>query len=380
MRIGIPAEIRPGETRVAATPETIRKLIQSERHTCIVQAHAGVAASIPDADFEAAGAAIAARGADVYAQSDMVLKVRAPDTAELPLLRGGLVLVGLLNPHDDAGIDALAATGVTAFAMEAIPRITRAQTMDALSSQANIAGYKAVLLAANEYGRFMPMLMTAAGTVKAARVLVLGAGVAGLQAIATAKRLGAVVEAFDVRPAVKEQVESLGARFVEVPVSDAEKAAAETAGGYARDMSVDYMQRQAALIDERARAADIIITTALVPGRRAPVLLREDTVQRMKPGSVIVDLAVEQGGNCVLTERDRVVTKHGVLLVGYSNLPAMVAADASALYARNLLSFVNLLLDPATGALTIDRSDEIIGASLVCIDGAPVRKREATLA
>jgi NAD(P) transhydrogenase subunit alpha len=380
MRIGIPAEIRPGETRVAATPETVRKLSQGQRHSCIVQAHAGTAASIPDADFEAAGAAITAHGADVYAQSDIVLKVRAPETGELPLLRRGSVLVGLLNPHDEAGIDTLAATGVTAFAMEAIPRITRAQTMDVLSSQANIAGYKAVLLAANEYARFMPMLMTAAGTVKAARVLVLGAGVAGLQAIATARRLGAMVEAFDVRPAAKEQVESLGARFVEVPVNDAEKDAAETADGYAREMSEDYRERQAALIDERARAADIIITTALVPGRRAPVLLREETVERMKPGSVIVDLAVEQGGNCVLTERDRVATRHGVLLVGYANLPAMVAADASALYARNVLSFVNLLLDPSTGELKVDRTDEIIGASLVCIDGAPVRKREATLA
>jgi NAD(P) transhydrogenase subunit alpha len=380
MRIGIPAEIRPGETRVAATPETIRKLVQSGRHTLTVQAHAGVAASIRDADFEAAGAAITARGADIYTQADLVLKVRAPEAAELPLLRRGSVLVGLLNPHDEAGIDALAGTGVTAFAMEAIPRITRAQTMDVLSSQATIAGYKAVLLAANEYGRFMPMLMTAAGTVKAARVLVLGAGVAGLQAIATAKRLGAVVEAFDVRRAVKEQVESLGARFVEVPITDAERTAAETAGGDAREMSEDYKQRQAALIDERARVADIIITTALVPGRRAPMLLREDTVQGMKPGSVIVDLAVEQGGNCVLTERDRVVVKHGVQLIGQSNLPAMVAADASALYARNVLSFVSLLMDPATGALKIDRADEIVGASLVCIDGAPARKREASLA
>lgn len=380
MRIGIPAEIRLGETRVAATPETIRKLVQGGRHTLVVQAHAGVAASIPDAEFEAAGAVLAARGSDIYAQADIVLKVRGPEAAELPWLRRGSVLVGLLNPHDEAGIEALAGTGITAFAMEAVPRITRAQTMDVLSSQANIAGYKAVLLAANEYGRFMPMLMTAAGTVKAARVLVLGAGVAGLQAIATAKRLGAVVEAFDVRPAVKEQVESLGAKFIEVPITDTERAAAETAGGYARDTTEDYRQRQAALIDERARHADIIITTALVPGRRAPVLLREETVQRMKPGSVIVDLAVEQGGNCVLTERDRVAVKYGVQIVGYSNLPGMVAADASALYARNLLAFVNLLADPATGALAIDRTDEIVDASLVCMDGAAVRRREVSLA
>ena len=380
MHIGIPAEIRPGETRVAATPETIRKFVQAGHHTLTVQTLAGIAAGIPDAAFEVAGAAIAARGDDIYAKSDIVLKVRAPDATELPLLRRGAVLVGLLNPHDDAGIEALAGTGVTAFAMEVIPRTTRAQTMDVLSSQANIAGYKAVLLAANEYARFMPMLMTAAGTVKAARVLVLGAGVAGLQAIATARRLGAVVEAFDVRPAVKEQVESLGAKFVEVPTSEAEKAAADTAGGYAREMSDDYKERQAALIDERARVADIIITTALIPGRRAPVLLRDDTVQGMKPGSVIVDLAAEQGGNCPLTERDRVTVTHGVVLIGHSNLPAMVAADASALYARNLLSFVNLLADPETGGIQIDRADDIISASLVCIDGALVRKPEASVA
>jgi H+-translocating NAD(P) transhydrogenase subunit alpha len=378
MRIGIPAETRPGETRVAATPETIRKLIAG-RHTVAVQAGAGVAAGIPDPEFQAAGAAIATAPAHIYSESDMVLKVRSPDASELSLLRRGSILVGLLEPHDEAAIERLAATGVTAFAMESIPRTTRAQTMDVLSSQANIAGYKAVLLAANEYGRFMPMLMTAAGTVKAARVLVLGAGVAGLQAIATAKRLGAVIEAFDVRPAVKEQVESLGAKFVEVPAPDADRRPAETAGGYAREMSEAYRQHQAALIDERARANDIIITTALIPGKPAPVLVREETVQRMRPGSVIVDLAVEQGGNCPLTERDGVVVKHGVTLIGYANLPALVAADASALYARNLLAFAALLADPATGGRRIDRADDIIAATLVCTDGAPVL-REASLA
>ena len=380
MHIGIPAEIRAGETRVAATPETVTKLVQAGRHTVTVQSGAGLRASITDTDYEAAGALIVPQASDVYAHAQLLLKVRAPEPSELPLLRSGTLLVGLLNPHDTAAIDALAATGVTAFAMEAVPRITRAQTMDVLSSQANIAGYKAVLLAANEYGRFMPMLMTAAGTVKAARVLILGAGVAGLQAIATARRLGAVVEAFDVRPAVKEQVESLGAKFVEVPVSDEERRQAETAGGYAREMSDDYRQRQAALIDERARAADIVITTALIPGRPAPVLVREETVKAMKPGSVIVDLAVEQGGNCPLSERERVVTKHGVRLVGYSNLPGLLPADASALYARNLLSFINLLADPKTGELTLDRNDEIIAASLVCIDSRPARKAEASLA
>jgi NAD(P) transhydrogenase subunit alpha len=380
MRIGVPAEIRPGETRVAATPETVGKLVQKGRHTCIVQSNAGTAASIPDASFEAAGAVIVPHAADVYSQSDVILKVRGPESSELPLLRRGAILIGLLNPHDEAAIEKLAETGVTAFALEAVPRITRAQTMDVLSSQANVAGYKAVLIAANEYRRFMPLLMTAAGTVKAARVLVLGAGVAGLQAIATARRLGAVVEAFDVRPAVKEQVESLGARFIEVPASEAERGQAETAAGYAREMSPEYRQRQAALIAERAAVADIVVTTALVQGRPAPLLLGEDTVKAMKPGAVIVDLAVEQGGNCALVERDRIIVAHGVRIVGYSNLPALLAADASALYARNVLNFLQLLINPATGALEIDRNDEIIAATLVCADGAPARKRETSLA
>ncbi len=373
MRIGIPAETRPGESRVAATPETVKKLVAG-KHALVVQAGAGASAAIPDAEFQAAGATIAGAAAEVYAQSDIVLKVRGPQAAELPQLRRGAILVGLLDPYDAAGIEALARTGVTGFAMEWLPRITRAQSMDVLSSQANIAGYKAVVVAADAYRRFMPMLMTAAGTVKAARVLVLGAGVAGLQAIATAKRLGAVIEAFDVRPAVKEQVESLGAKFVEVPVSEEEKKLAETAGGYAREMSEDYRRRQAALIDERARAADIVITTALIPGRPAPVLVREETVRGMKSGSVIVDLAAEQGGNCPLTERDKVVVKHGVTLVGHTNLAAMVATDASALYARNLLTFLGLLLDAKSGELKVNREDEIIAGSLVCIDGTVVKK------
>ena len=353
MRIGVPAEIKPGETRVAATPETIRKLVQ-QGHSCLVQRGAGVASSIPDQDFEAAGAAIAAQAADVYAQSDIVIKVRGPEPSELALLRRGTVLIGLLNPHDDYAVEKLADTGITAFALESVPRITRAQAMDVLSSQANIAGYKAVLLAANEYGRFMPMLMTAAGTVKAARVLILGAGVAGLQAIATAKRLGAVVEAFDVRPAAKEQVESLGAKFVEVPVSAAEKAAAETAGGYAREMSDDYKRQQAALIDERARAADIVITTALIPGRPAPVLIREETVRLMRPGSVIVDLAVEQGGNCALSEAGRVVVKHGVRIVGHANLPAMLepAARIAPTMTTELMAFVTLMSGVCSAGVT----------------------------
>jgi len=347
MRIGIPAEISPGETRVAATPETVKKFTAGGRHSVLVQSGAGSGASIPDSEFTAAGATLGC-AADVYGQCDIVL-----------------------SPHED--LSDLAATGVTAFAMERLPRITRAQNMDVLSSQANIAGYKAVIVGAYEYGRFMPMLMTAAGTVKAARVLVLGAGVAGLQAIATAKRLGAVIEAFDVRPDVKEQVESLGAKFVEVALSDEERQAQASAGGYAREMSDDYKRRQAALIAERAKAADIVVTTALIPGRPAPVLLPEETVKGMKPGSVIVDLAVRQGGNCPLSVKDETIVRHNVKIVAPSNLPASLAADASALYARNLLNFTALLADPKTGALTMDRSDEIVAATLVCIDGALVR-------
>jgi len=370
MRIGIPAEIYPGEGRVAATPETVKKLGAGGRNTIIVETGAGLHASIPDTEFVTAGASIGC-AADIYGQADIILKVRRPEDSELPLLRRGTVLVGLLTPH--LGVEHLAHTGVTAFALELLPRITRAQTMDVLSSQANIAGYKAVMVAAYEYGRFMPMLMTAAGTVKAARVLVLGAGVAGLQAIATAKRLGAVIEVFDVRPAVKEQVESLGAKFVEVALSDEEKRAAETAGGYAREMSDDYKQRQAALIAERAKAADIIITTALIPGRPAPLLVTEDILKGMRPGSVVVDLAVQQGGNCAFSEPDQVVVKYGVKIAAPASLPSTMAADASALYARNVLNFVNLLVDPKTGELKMDRTDEIIAATLVCTDGAAVR-------
>jgi NAD(P) transhydrogenase subunit alpha len=371
MRIGIPAETYPGETRVAATPETVKKLAAGGRHAIAVQSGAGVRAAIPDDDYAAAGATIVATAADIYSQSDILLKVRRPDRTEISQIRPGSILIGLLSPHE--GVEDLVGTGITAFAMELLPRISRAQTMDVLSSQANIAGYKAVIVAAYEYGRFMPMLMTAAGTVKAARVLILGAGVAGLQAIATAKRLGAVIEAFDVRPAVKEQVESLGAKFVEVALSEDEKKAQETAGGYAREMSDDYKRRQAELIAERAKAADIVITTALIPGRPAPMLVPESTVRAMKPGSVVVDMAVRQGGNCALSEADRVVTKYGVKIIAPSSLPATMAADASALYARNLMHFVNLMLDPKTGELKVDRSDEIIAGTMVCTEGAAVR-------
>ena len=372
MHIGIPAEIRGGETRVAATPETVKKYTAKGIHIVSVQSGAGAGASIPDSEFEAAGANIVADAATLYSQSEIVLKVRGPDSDELAMMRKDAVLLGLLAPHKSEGIEPLARHGLTAFAMEKLPRISRAQNMDVLSSQANIAGYKAVIMAADIYQRFFPMLMTAAGTVKAARVLVLGAGVAGLQAIATAKRLGAVVEAFDVRPAAKEQVESLGAKFVEVPLSEEEKANAETAGGYATEMSEDYKRRQSELVHERASAADVIITTALIPGRPAPVLIKEETVKAMKPGSVIVDMAVEAGGNCPISELDQTVVKHGVHLVGIANIPGLVAADSSTLYARNLMNFLNLIVDAESGKLTIDREDEIVAGTLVCSDGGVV--------
>lgn len=374
MHIGIPAEIRGGETRVAATPETVKKFTAKGVHKVLVQSGAGAGASIPDSAYQEVGATIVTDVAELYVQSQIVLKVRGPESSELAMMRKDAVLLGLLSPHQKEGVDAIAQHGLTAFAMEKLPRISRAQNMDVLSSQANIAGYKAVIVAANVYQRFFPMLMTAAGTVKAARVLVLGAGVAGLQAIATAKRLGAVVEAFDVRPAVKEQVESLGAKFVEVPLSDEEKAKAETAGGYATEMSDDYKRRQGELVHERAIAADIIITTALIPGRPAPVLIKEATVQAMKPGSVIVDMAVEAGGNCPLSELNKTVVKHGVHLIGIANLPGLVAADASTLYARNLMNFLNLMLDPESGEMKIDRADEIIAGTLLCADGEIISK------
>ncbi|MES2105624.1 MAG: Re/Si-specific NAD(P)(+) transhydrogenase subunit alpha [Pseudomonadota bacterium] len=371
MKIGIPAETRPGETRVAATPETIKKYVAA-KHQVIVQSGAGIASSITDEAYQAAGAQIGT-AAEVYA-AELLLKVRAPNADERALIKSGTTLVGMLNPFDADNIAAMAASGLSAFALEAAPRITRAQSMDVLSSQANIAGYKAVMLAANTYQRFMPMLMTAAGTVKAARVLIMGVGVAGLQAIATAKRLGAVIEASDVRPPVKEQVESLGAKFIDVPfLTDEEKEIAQGTGGYARAMPADWMRRQAELVHERAKQADIIITTALIPGRKAPILISEETVKAMKPGSVIVDMAVEQGGNCPLSELDKTVTKYGVHIIGEPNLATLVAADASALYARNVLDFLKLIIDK-DAALAINREDEIVAATLVCSGGEVLRK------
>lgn len=369
-QIGIPRETAPGETRVAATPETVKRYV-ARQHTVVVERGAGAAAHYPDEAYEQAGATLGSASQALGA--DIVLKVRRPAPDEQAQLKAGAVLIGMLDPFDTEGLAALAQTGVTAFALEAAPRITRAQSLDVLSSQANLAGYKAVLLGAHYYGRLFPMMMTAAGTLKAARVVVLGAGVAGLQAIATAKRLGAVVEASDVRPAAQEQVASLGAKFIDVPFeTDEEREIAEGVGGYARPMPAAWMARQAALVSQRCQQADVVITTALIPGRPAPVLVSEETVQGMRPGSVIVDLAVERGGNCPLSERDQVVQRHGVTLVGLSNLPALVPADASALYARNLLEFMRLV-STEDGALAIPDDDEIITACRVCADGTLTR-------
>jgi NAD(P) transhydrogenase subunit alpha len=371
MRIGVPRESRPGETRVAVTAETVKKLVAG-KHAIVIETGAGTAAAQTDAAYQAAGATIGT-AADALG-ADMVLKVRLPASDELAQMKKGAALIGMLEPFNAEGIAAMNAAGLTAFALEAAPRTTRAQSMDVLSSQANLAGYKAVLLAANTYGRIMPMLMTAAGTLKAARVVILGAGVAGLQAIATAKRLGAVIEASDVRPAVKEQIESLGAKFIDVPFeTDEEREIAQGVGGYARPMPPAWMQRQAAEVAKRIALADIVITTALIPGRKAPVLVTEDMVKSMKAGSVILDMAVEQGGNCALSELGTTVTKHGVHIIGQPNLPATVGADASALYARNVLDFLKLVFDK-DGGFVVNREDDIVAACLMCMNGEILRK------
>ena len=376
MLIGVPAETMAGEARVAVTPETAKKLI-GQGHVVRVQAGAGVLASVPDAAYAAVGAEVV-DGASAWG-CDLVLKVRAPEASETPHIKSGSTVVGMLEPFNAEGLQRIAGAGVTGFALEAAPRTTRAQSMDVLSSQANIAGYKAVMLAADKYQRFFPMLMTAAGTVKAARVVILGVGVAGLQAIATAKRLGAVIEATDVRPSVKEQVESLGAKFIDVPFeSQDEKDAAEGVGGYARPMPQSWLDRQKVEVAKRVALADIVITTALIPGRAAPVLVTEDMVKAMKPGSVLIDIAAGKGadgvgGNCPLTEAGKTVIKHGVTIVGETNLPALVAADSSALYARNVLDFLKLVINKE-GALHIDMDDDIVAACLVTRDGAVVKK------
>ena len=380
MQIGVPLETAAGETRVSVTPETAKKL-KAQGHDIRVQSGAGVAASVTDAAYEAAGAEITdATGAF---GCDLVLKVRAPLHSELSLMKTGANLVGMLNPFDSDGLHRIAGAGITSFALEAAPRTTRAQSMDVLSSQANIAGYKAVMIAADKYQRFFPMLMTAAGTVKAARVVILGVGVAGLQAIATAKRLGAVIEASDVRPSVKEQIESLGGKFIEVSYdTPEEKEAAEGVGGYAKPMPQSWLDRQKIEVAKRVAQADIVISTALIPGRAAPTLITEDMVKAMKPGSVIVDIAAGKGpdlaggltgGNCPLSEADKTIVRYGVTIVGETNLPALVAADASALYARNVLDFLKLVLTKE-GTLNVDMADDIVAACLVTQAGAVTRK------
>jgi NAD(P) transhydrogenase subunit alpha len=376
MQIGVPTETLVGETRVAVTPETVKKL-KTQGHTVRVQSGAGVPASVTDEAFIAAGAEITdAAGA---LACDLVLKVRTPTDAEAAQMKAGATLVGMLNPFDATGLQRLATAQLTSFALEAAPRTTRAQSMDVLSSQANIAGYKAVMMAADKYQRFFPMLMTAAGTVKAARVVILGVGVAGLQAIATAKRLGAVIEASDVRPSVKEQVESLGGKFIDVSYdTPEEKEAAVGVGGYAKPMPQSWLDRQKAEVAKRVAMADVVISTALIPGRAAPVLVTEEMVKSMKAGSVIVDLAAGKGpngvgGNCPLSEADKTVVKHGVTLIGETNLAALVAADASALYARNVLDFLKLVINKE-GALHVDMADDIVAACLMTQAGEVRRK------
>ena len=369
MKIGIPTEIKDYERRVSATPETVKKMVALGCQV-LVQKGAGTRASITDTAFETVGAKLVS-AKDVY-KADLILKVRAPETSEIKAISAGSILIGLLEPYNLAQLNAIAQQGITAFALEALPRNSRAQSMDVLSSQANVAGYKAILLGSHFYQRFMPMLMTSAGTVKAARVLILGAGVAGLQAIATAKRLGAVVEASDVRPDAKEQIESLGAKFLDVPYETTEeKEIATGAGGYARPMPAAWMARQAVLVAQRALESDIVITSALVPGREPPLLIQAETVANMKPGAVIVDMAAGLGkngaGNCPLTEPNKVTDINGVTIVGYTNLPSLVCADASAFYARNILEFLKLIV--SEGKFQIPADDELVTASLMCKDG-----------
>jgi NAD(P) transhydrogenase subunit alpha len=365
MKLGIPKETRPNETRVAATPETVKKF-KGLGLEVLVEAAAGAGAHISDSDYAAAGASIVSAREALAA--DIVLKVQRPTDAEAQHLAKGAMLAAVLSPYADRPmVTRYASQGINAFAMEFMPRITRAQSMDVLSSQSNLAGYKAVIDAAALFGRAFPMMMTAAGTIAAARVLVMGVGVAGLQAIATARRLGAIVSATDVRLATKEQVQSLGATFV--AVEDEETRQAETAGGYAKEMSEAYRKKQAALIAETIRKQDIVITTALIPGRPAPVLVTEEMLRSMKPGSILIDLAAEQGGNCPLTRAGEIVDVGGVRIVGAVNLAGRLAADASSLYARNLFNFVSPLIDKATKDLKIDWNDDIIKGTCLTREG-----------
>ncbi|MDJ0948935.1 MAG: Re/Si-specific NAD(P)(+) transhydrogenase subunit alpha [Alphaproteobacteria bacterium] len=368
MRVAIPKERWPGELRVAASPETVKKLVGLGLDVT-VEKGAGTGAAVPDASFKEAGATIASDAKSTLADADIVFKVRPPqDAAEVGLMKSGALLIGLMAPHQSQEqIASCASQGVTTFAMELLPRITRAQTMDVLSSQSNLAGYRAVIDAAAEFGRAFPMMMTAAGTVAPARVFIMGAGVAGLQAIATARRLGGVVSATDVRQAAGEQVESLGAKFIMVEIADL-----ETEAGYAREMTEEEKQKQAELVASHIEGQDVVITTALIPGRPAPRLVTKQMVQSMRPGSVLVDLAVEAGGNVEGSKADKVVTVGGVKILSYANMPSRVAVDASQLYARNLLNFLTPLIDPDSKTLKIDWEDEIVAATLLTRDGQVV--------
>jgi NAD(P) transhydrogenase subunit alpha len=367
MKVAVAAEVDAGEPRVAATPDTIKKMIGLGAQVA-VEPGAGVKSGILDADYAVAGATVTK---DAVNGADIVLKVRRPQASELSRFKHGAIVIAIMDPygHEDA-LRGMAEAGVIAFAMELLPRITRAQTMDVLSSQANLAGYRAVIDAAAEYGRALPMMMTAAGTVPATKVFIMGAGVAGLQAIATARRLGAVVTATDVRPAAKEQVESLGAKFI--AVEDEEFKAAETAGGYAKEMSKEYQAKQAALVAEHVKKQDIVITTALIPGRPAPRLISKEMVASMRPGSVVVDLAVERGGNVEGVKTDAVADLGGVKIIGYANVPGRLAATASSLYAKNLYAFLEVLIDKKTKALAVNWDDDIVKATALTRDGAIV--------
>jgi H+-translocating NAD(P) transhydrogenase subunit alpha len=367
MRIAVAREIDPTENRVAATPETVKKM-KGLGADVAVEPDAGTKSGIPDAEFAVAGATVTDAAVK---DADVVLKVRRPAASELARYKKGALVIAIMDPYgEDAALKAMADAGIVAFAMELLPRITRAQVMDVLSSQASLAGYRAVIDAAAEYGRALPMMMTAAGTVPAAKLFVMGAGVAGLQAIATARRLGAIVTATDVRPAAKEQVESLGAKFI--AVEDEEFKQAETAGGYAKEMSKEYQAKQAALVSEHIKKQDIVITTALIPGRPAPRLISKDMVASMRPGSVIVDLAVERGGNCELAQAGEVVESGGVKIVGHRNVPGRIAASASSLYARNLFAFLEILVDKNAKALAVNWGDEIVKATALTRDGAVI--------
>jgi NAD(P) transhydrogenase subunit alpha len=364
MKIAVAKEIDPSEPRVAASPDTVKKF-KALGAEIAVEPGAGLKSGLPDSEFTAVGATVSA---DALKDADIIIKVKRPEASELARYRRGALVIAIMDPYgNEAALKTMADAGISAFAMELMPRITRAQVMDVLSSQANLAGYRAVIEAAETFGRAFPMMMTAAGTIPAAKVFVMGVGVAGLQAIATARRLGAVVTATDVRPATKEQVESLGATFV--AVMDEEFKNAQTAAGYAKPMSAEYQAKQAALMAETIKKQDIVITTALIPGRKAPILLSEEMLKTMKPGSVIVDLAAEQGGNTPLTKPGEVYEIHGVIIMGYTNLPGRLAVDSSALYARNLFNFVSLIVDKKTGSLALDWDDEIVKGAALTRDG-----------